>query len=241
SVGALNMGDANQSGNIVFLGNLFVIRYVNADKGLLQGWGSLSGGGNSVAVTMNGRVVADGYGQERDLDMSGLGPVSHTTGFTFTSTNGWFAQNKGRLVLPPRGPWVNATGTPTWGDSDGEVTLVNSVRMALTSVSGTLNGALLAIDHGSVSNDLSRPIGVWDFSGVTFAACGLSIRYDDVKAAALGVPEDDLKVLQMVGGNWRNITTGINKETKVITATAISPLSQIAVARTRRGTAVVLR
>ena len=48
-----------------------------------------------------GQVIADGEGEERDLDFSRFGSLSYRNTQANTSgTNGWFAVNKGRLKLP---------------------------------------------------------------------------------------------------------------------------------------------
>ena len=92
---------------------------------------------------------------------------------------------------------------------------------------------------------MTKPLTVWDFSGPTgFSACALTIRYDDAGAASLGMAESDLKVFQYVGGTWQNITGSVDTGTnKMITASAKSPLTQIAVAggRLARGTVCLLR
>ena len=48
-----------------------------------------------------GQVIADGEGEERDLDFSRFGALSYqNTQANPSGTNGWFAVNKGRLKLP---------------------------------------------------------------------------------------------------------------------------------------------
>jgi hypothetical protein len=126
--------------------------------------------------------------------------------------------------------------------------MINSVKLTLDgSAAGTLEGALLASDHGNVPSGLVRPIGIWDFatdtpSPVTFGSCALTIRYDSAAAASRRVPEDALRVYQYRNSAWQDITTGsVDTGAKTITASAYSPLSQIAVATQPRGTVVAIQ
>ena len=91
---------------------------VNGDScgGIVQGWGSV--GFDNAYLIMNkyasvlgrekwggfklyGQIIADGNGVERDLDFSKIGvpngdvPLQNRCG-----TNGWYAINKGRLLMP---------------------------------------------------------------------------------------------------------------------------------------------
>ncbi|MDD5705687.1 MAG: hypothetical protein PHR35_07160 [Kiritimatiellae bacterium] len=228
--GTLNIGTNSDKVTLIVPGTFYVrAEDNNACQGTLHGWGTIGGGG----MTMNGRVVADGYGSDRDLDLSGFGTINaKTASHTFTSTNGWFAQDHGAVKLKSV-PYasVNCWGdTATcWGNTTANQPLVNSVRFAYTSGSGNLTGSLLATDHGDVPSGLFKPVAVWNFSGPTFTTCELTIRYDDVAAASAGIPESDLKVYQYVNGAWKDITGSVTTGTKQITAHALSPISRIAV------------
>ncbi|MDD5707825.1 MAG: hypothetical protein PHR35_18050 [Kiritimatiellae bacterium] len=237
-IGTLNMGNAAGSTGII-QGNL-VVRRGNTSVGTLRGWGA--GIGTGASIKNSGRVMADGYGTDRTLDLSAATLSAKDETLTYTSTNGWFAQNHGAVSLPSIS---FATASPKcWGDSPTTLTqLVNSVRFAYTGGSGDLTGSLLATDHGDVPLGLRKPVAVWDFSGPTFDTCTLTIRYDDVAATGLSIAPADLKVVQYVGGKWKDITGAVTESTHTITANAKSPLTQIAVAAgiVPRGTVFVIR
>lgn len=232
-----NIGTNSGTGTAYFSGGVWIRagEAVPHDQATLRGWGTIGGS----PLKNSGRVIADGYGTDRTLDLSDA-VVQDGYATTHTSTNGWFAQNHGRLLLKG----ITFSGSSNcWGDVVGNPKLVNSVVFQYTGGSGTLTGALLASDHGSVNNLLVRPIGVWDFSGPAFTTCTLTIRYDDLRAAALGVPESDLKVFQFAAGKWKEITGAVDTNANRITATALAPLSVIAVAPSVRavGTVVLIQ
>jgi hypothetical protein len=116
-------------------------------SGTLQGYGTVGVAGDMPVLTMNGRVIADGYGQDRALDLTGfkvrprrfaahyldLAPlggirnnISNVPAYGPTS-NGWFAKRGGELRLPTievgeitrSSGWglVGATCSFAWGDS----------------------------------------------------------------------------------------------------------------------------
>lgn len=79
----------------------------------IRGWGRVafedpratvtewSGSGRTRCIVHYGQVIADGEGEERDLDFSRFNAISYANTAANTSgTNGWFAVNKGRLKLP---------------------------------------------------------------------------------------------------------------------------------------------
>ncbi|MDD5704935.1 MAG: hypothetical protein PHR35_03360 [Kiritimatiellae bacterium] len=235
--GILNMS------NTTINSTTLVIRNDVSSMGTLHGYGTVP------SVRMDGRTVADGYGNATDqtLTLSYLSVKEAT--YTYTSTHGWFAQNHGRLLLPTKAfanpmCWGEGNTDANWAQSPGGVNapLVNAVKFDFTGGSGDLTGALLASDHGSVSNGVHKPVSVWDFNGPSgFGTCTLTIRYDDLKAASLGLVESELRVYQQVAGRWRDITTGsVDTARKQITASALSPLSQIAVFRPPRGTTILI-
>ncbi|MCG2660498.1 MAG: hypothetical protein L6437_09665 [Kiritimatiellae bacterium] len=235
--GTLNLGNATGTGTLVVNGSSpCVFRGTNTAKSTLRGWGTLS----ANSLQQNGRVVADGYGTDRTLDLSGTTFISKNASFTYPSTNGWFAQNHGALRLPDiaySASYCWGDTTTCWSETVTNQPLVNSVLFAYTGGAGALTGALLATDHGSVSYGLYKPVAVWNFSGPAgFSACALTIRYDDVKAVSLGIQETNLRVRQWVNGTWQNITGSVDTGAKTITANAVSPLSQIAVSTIPRGT-----
>ncbi len=241
--GTLRLGETNGTGALV-KGNAgvnFYVRNVETSDGTIEGWGSMP----QLYLQNNGRVVADGYGTDRTLDLSTLATLSAKKAtLSYSSTHGWFARNRGALRLKD----IAAAANFCWGDiytSFGQTLLnqplVNSVKFACTGASGTLTGRLLAADHGGVLPGLDRVLSVWDFSGVTAAAATVTIRYDDLAAAAYGLSAGDLRVFQYDGAAWRNRTVSVDPATRTITASLLSPISQIAVAPVRSGSVLILK
>ena len=68
-----------------------------------------------------GQVIADGKGSERDLDFSKMGVSTNTVSRNTCGTNGYYAVNKGRLLLPrslPRkGNHICVGGFPSASDA----------------------------------------------------------------------------------------------------------------------------
>ena len=200
-------GTYSLKGGALTGGSMFV-RDSGAPAGIFQGWSVVNEGGQDVnKLTMqgylenNGRVIADslpGPGQnatDRTLDMSDFASVDNTIeNPTTNGTNGWFAENHGKLVLKPI-TVSTGTGTTTynWGETSNDTTidLVNSVRLAFTNVSsgGDLSISLLATDRTDIASILPpvgwSVIGLWDFDppqGLTFGGLQLTFRYDDAQA-----------------------------------------------------------
>ena len=231
--GTLTLGGATAAGS-VSAANMEV-RYFPEGSGTVRGWGVV----NTPKLMNCGRVIADGYGTDRTLDFPSAAIASNRV--VNISSNGWFAQNHGCLRLKDMA--VSGTQTYAWGDLTpplpGDPDLVNSVTFQFTNASGTLSGALLASDHGSVFSGLHKTLTVWNFSGATFDSATLTIRYDDSKAAQLKIQEGSLQVLQHDGASWKNITGAVDTGAKTITAFPASPLSQIAVGVLRAGGTLV--
>jgi hypothetical protein len=233
NVGIMNMGNGSTSPVVqsatVHLGT--GSGYTNSCYGAINGWGAFKSCGIYLHA---GYVVADGYGTDRTLDCS-TSSFDNNDG-SLSSNSAFRAQNHGRLLARS---FAVSDGTYYWPDMPSAGTNAfnptNSIKMALTGGSGTLTGALLAADHSSVSNGLKRPIGVWDFSGATFSSCALTIRYDANMAAQMRHNEGDLRVRQYKDGAWRDITVSVDTANKLISATAINPLTQIAVDVPPRG------
>ena len=61
---------------------------------------------------------------------------------------------------------------------------------------------------------------------------GYPLRYDDVRATALGINQADLKLWHYTGGNWVDITGSMDTTNKRITSTSINDLSPFVVAVT---------
>ena len=106
-----------------------IVRATPDAQGLVQGWGTISTGGELIN---NGKIVADGYGHLRSLDLSDFSSVSNTIDNPPDGTNGWYAENGASLTLPPIAV-APGTHTYTWGENplDPTLDLVNSVRFTV--------------------------------------------------------------------------------------------------------------
>ena len=89
---------------------------------------------------------------------------------------------------------------------------------------------------------LLRPIGVWAFTAASPGSGTLTFRYDQVAAATLGVPEDQLRIFRNDGSGWQNVTGSIDTGANTITTqSGTVPTGQFAVATFPSGTVVILR
>jgi hypothetical protein len=195
------------------------VRTGESGFGLVRGWGVWKSGAAANykvnANVNNGLVVADGCGEERDMDFSSYVASADTSSVANAienaSTNGWYAVNKGRLVLGgidlSAGEGVGAS----WGESfgDEEIDLVNSVRFEFFSVTkaGRLVGKLLAADRSDVP---ALPgggacVGVWDFSfSGAFDTADVQFRHDHSATAGKGLL---LKRWDAAAEKWESVAT----------------------------------
>ncbi len=142
--GTLNLGNASSSGRILGSGGRnisFVVRNQQSATGLMTGWWDL---GTSTAkptgsLTNNGRVVANGFDVDRNLDLSSFTSVNNTIPNGTTEMNGWYAENKGQLVLPAMAV-ATGNGKYNWGEApydsvnNPSIDLVNSMQLAFAMV-----------------------------------------------------------------------------------------------------------
>lgn len=249
--GGLSIGGASGSGGLIIKGGALAGGAGSGDNcvigqtGLLQGYASIS---NTLFQTFSnsGRVIADGDGVDRVLDLSfftgsgGANSVLNPTDNSTGGSNGWFAVNHGKLLLPLA---TIATGNSirNWGeqDSDTAIDLVNSVRLALTNVVATgspltLSGALLATNRA----DIAAPppagymfLSVHEFvkSGFNFSNVSVTIRYDPSQLASLKIDESSIKIRQYTGGAWVDVTSSLDAVNKLVTSSAVTTLGQFAV------------
>lgn len=175
----------------------------------MRGWGTV---GLTGTLTNNGRVIADGYGQGRTLDLSSFTAVRNDYASAATP-RGWYAINKGRLELPGIAVQTGTNGY-TWGGAVGDdsPTLVNGVRLTFHDVQreGLVEIALLASDRDDVPTLPAghQFIGVWSYDGGGVEAAGgtdLLMRYDDALAAQLGLNESVLKLWKYADGEWQRL------------------------------------
>lgn len=185
-----------------------VVRSKPEGTGTFRGWGSIVGANS--AFVQNGQTIADGYGTDRSLIFVGYPAVTSTIeNPTIGGTNGWFATERGRLVLPAI-PTQAGTHTYTWGEdpNDPTIDLVNSVRITLYDAKSDdrMSINLLAKDRSDVPT-LPKGhtfIGVWslDTNLARPSAVDLLVRYDDGLAADLGLNENVLKLWYYDSSGW---------------------------------------
>ena len=233
------MGDASTTGQLGLSGSSGGELYVAYDvtgSGTLTGWGDVN---YKTRVSNNGKIIANGYATDRTLDLSPCSSVENS--LDNTADNGWYAINKGQLVLPD--VTVSGTQSYNWGEAsaDTSIDLVNSVRIDFVDGSGSLTGKLLAADRIDVPAGLEKVIGVWNFSGVTLTSAVLSFRYDDALAATQGLNAENLAVYQVVNGGWRLVTDSVDDVNKIIKTRSATTLSTFAVAKVVRGTSLIIQ
>lgn len=220
-----NLGDANGTGAISC--NSSTSLYIDYRNSALNGWGifDLGGAGTSSAKLYNeGVIKANGHGNLRTLDLSQFYRVV-SNGHENTGANGYYAVNGGRLKLPS--VLLNSgTYSYNWGEdsTDMDIDLVNSARLTFnSSSSGKLSGSLFSgnlVDNSRSDNPSSlKVIGIWEFkcsSMNTSVAASFVIRYDDLLAAQLQIPESSLKLYNYQHSQWVDITTSIDTTKKQI-------------------------
>ncbi|MCF7854863.1 MAG: PEP-CTERM sorting domain-containing protein [Candidatus Pacebacteria bacterium] len=220
--GTYDLGNADGTGTVAFTSALtMTIRGDATASGMFRGW-SEDGSGNLFScnggvLTNNGQVIADGYGQDRALNLSAFDSVDNT--IDNTSSNGWYAVNKGKLVLP--GITVaSGLSQHNWGEAseDTGVDLINSLRMEFTDVAsgGPLAISLLAADRSDVPDtkavfNAGPSIGIWDIADAGSFDFGdgfvdLTFRYNTSLFAMDNLYP--LQLLHYLDGEWVDITAG---------------------------------
>ncbi len=223
--------------------------FVVVASATVQGYGTIQdarfGASSPATFDNSGRVIANGYGVERDFNLSRFGQTPATSMIvnssdnpTTNGSNGWFAVNQGRLLLPGM-TVTSATTSYNWGEAAADTTidLVNSARLTFAGLgggSGTLTGALLAVDRSDVPAfavaGMSRAelFSVHDLNlaGIAFSDFDLTIRYDDVAAAGF---EGVLQIFHYTGGAWMPLASTVDLSNKWITASDIDAFSLFAV------------
>ncbi len=177
--------------------------YVTENNGEVRGWAEqvdLPG-----FLDNSGRVIADGG----DLDLSGFAEVRNFVSNPADQGNGWYAENQGRLTLPP--VYMDPNDIPddgnyptpcNWGEraDDGDIDLVNSFRAefygleALTPNDIGFTCTLLDPCAIDVPNAPGLPgswgtlVGVWDFEEIgdwDYDHVDMIFRYDSLRVEEL--------------------------------------------------------
>jgi hypothetical protein len=209
------------------LGGSMIVRN-NADAtATFQGQGTVYMTGT---LTNNGKVIADGG----TLDMSGFASVTNT--IENTTTNGWYATNQGKLILPSISV-AAGDNIYNWGEASGDTTLdlVNSLRLSFTGVTtpGSLMISLLAADNPdmpSVGSGIA--MNMWDFAApsLEFGSVDITFMYDDTLLSSLGILPANLTVYHYASDNmWHKFTTtSIDEVNKLVTITGASSFTGFA-------------
>ena len=155
----------------------------------------------------NGQVIANGT----NLNYASFTRVLNTQENTM-GVNGWFANNRGSITLPPI-RLTKGHNRHNWGESDDDPTidLINSLSIhADAAAASELSISLLATDHPLVP---ALPaghhfVGIWKMDGGQMLTEGLdlTIRYDDTRLASLGLDESLVKLWYYDAGAWTRLT-----------------------------------
>lgn len=220
---ALNLKGGTLTGNAGI--NVFPL-------GTIRGYGTF-GIGAGRQLNNSGRIMADGEGVDRSLDLSSYtGVLSNPT--NNASDKGWFAVNHGRLVLPGISVTAGAS-TKYWGESGGTLDMVNSVRLTFAGANNsTLTGKLYAPDYSTLIGFGSyyRPLGIWEFSGPTFTSVNLDFRFDN---ALLNTyygyvgPAAPLQFWRGDGTTWSLVSGTVDWTNDIVSLTGVTGFSYFAI------------
>ena len=187
--------------------------------GEIEGWGAVSVASASQHLAFgHGRVVADGEGMARTLDLSSLSGCVDLHG---DRSNGWFARNGGAVLLPKVVVALDAAGrgAGTFGGvaSGGNVpVLVNAVHCALEGpphATVRLVGGVYAPDRPDVNPGLLPTnhrgvLGCWRLGAeepsgapAAFTRASLLFRYDAARLPA----DSDLALYRLEDGRWKGV------------------------------------
>ena len=219
--------------------------------GQIRGWGNLyrmnPNNGNAIRIDLWGQVIADGEGEERDLNVG----MIRTDGYenknsNLCGTNGWYAVNKGRLFLPyyqekSRSSEGISIGEHPWKKSP---TLINSFRLNLTKNGAELasgkytHAALYATDRSDIPGNRpwessAKVLSIYRISHcseklqaepanpVEYDTAFLTFRFDDTR-----VEESETVILYRNDGtSWTNVGHARYGDIYVSTATPQPPVS----------------
>jgi hypothetical protein len=219
AIGALS---GSGEGNLVLqglTGNWLSCVIIN-QTGKLQGWGTLSGTAYGI---MNGKVIADGYGTDQTLNLTGR---VLTNSLPNTTDKGWYARNHGKLLLAPVAVTAATTYNVGQNPNDAAINLVNSAQLVFTGLAGggSLTGAVLAVDRPEASVAESK-VGAWEFglTSATFASCTLTIRYD---ATVLPGRDAEFSLLHWTGSAWVGVPATIDSANHLVTASNLTELGR---------------
>lgn len=106
--------------------------------GRVCGWGAFKKWGvNELRLTSSGQFIADGEGEQRDLDLSVFRTAGNGGASNACGSNGWYAVNGGRLLYPrTQNCTAKSVSHPSIGDHPtraADPQLVNALTFAMTT------------------------------------------------------------------------------------------------------------
>ncbi len=188
--------------------NFFLGRYADEFPGafgILRGWGTIApawtGATNVRMAIGDGQVIADGGGEERTLDLGQVVNVTNLVANGASSTNGWYAVNKGAVLFPRTwfgqvSPATRCFGATPYGSVPDFVNSIQLTMRGVTSNDNYFRGGVYASDRSDVHVDAlpshAAVVGIWklgNFSSVDgtgrvgFTSIDLTFRYDQTRVA----------------------------------------------------------
>ena len=223
--------------------------------GTFRGYGTFTGGKTKIWIDNSGRIEANGFGEERDLDLTafrdtyheGYGEIQNLTDNPTDGNNGYFATDGGRLILPSyTGANASNGAAFNWGEpqDDTSIDLINSARVEFTDFSGdhALIGQLLAPGRSDVTGSSLNLMSVHDLSLTNpdgaFTDYDLTIRYDHT-----GLEEGQeslLRLYHFTNGEWLDVTSNLDTTNKLITAEGLTEFSQFGIGAVPEPTTTVM-
>lgn len=235
-------------------GGTFVTRNVNSancrlllglttnlnSTGIIRGYGefvkdpaSLTLPKYSFGVELyQGRIIADGDGENRDLNLSAVQYSNFVNSPDNTTNSGCYAIEKGRLLMP-WSPVINTSSNyvfceNTEGSVDLDPDLVNSVVWSNITPSAVCSnqGALLALDRDGLllPSPANMVVSLWEFTpSAAITSVGKMIfRYDHLRAKALNLVEADMALLMNSGSGWKRVPSySVDTVKKQVIATGL--------------------
>ncbi len=165
----------------------------NACDATLNGYGTINGPGGEATIVNNGRIQANGGGDDNTLAITGLTPQCLVTDQT-EEPYGWYAIGRGRLEMPVTansGDYV--WGSTEWLEPRYYFNPVNSILIGAYGAApgGSMTISLLATDRSEdpvqALGPVSLPIAVWEAQvsptdPVPFTQADVAVRYDQTDA-----------------------------------------------------------
>ena len=242
-------GTLNMRGGTIYLNNEFAADYGNLATNLyvqtesngiatIKGWGTFRPTSETTVLRMihNGKVVADGEGVERDLNLNLIAVVNNTINYGPEGDNGWYATNKGRILFPRTSQTFTGGKNYCLGDLNVKTNpdMVNSVGFAFTTgFNAMVRGGFCDAARNDIPAGLPqhlRPVGVWFIGAfkervsmadkISFDFVSLTFRYDQAQLRAI---DTQLRLYRYDGTAWVKVGEGLPGGDHLISTTAPLP------------------